>query len=206
MIKYVFQGFLFGLAYAAPIGMQNLYLINTAISMSKLRVYYTALVIIFFDITLALACFFGVGVFLSKFSLIKNIVLFIGCISIIYIGVGLIKAKPATTNNVRVNDSWIKVISICFAVTWLNPQAIIDGTLLLGGIKASLPEAASSYFILGTALASFSWFSCLSLLVSKFKTVLSDKIIKAINIICGIILVIYGVKLGISILSIIFSS
>lgn len=28
----------------------------------------------------------------------------------------------------------VKVAADCFVVTWLNPQAIVDGTLLLGGM------------------------------------------------------------------------
>lgn len=35
MFKYLLQGLLFGLAYVAPIGTQNLYIINTAARESK---------------------------------------------------------------------------------------------------------------------------------------------------------------------------
>lgn len=37
MIKYLLQGFLFGLAYVAPIGTQNLYVINTAMQKVRLK-------------------------------------------------------------------------------------------------------------------------------------------------------------------------
>ena len=53
------QGFTIGLAYVAPIGLQNLFVINTALTQKKSRVYLTALMVTFFDVTLALACFFG---------------------------------------------------------------------------------------------------------------------------------------------------
>ena len=53
-----FQGFLMGLAYVAPIGVQNLFVINSAITQKRIRAIMIALIVIFFDITLAFACFF----------------------------------------------------------------------------------------------------------------------------------------------------
>lgn len=53
------QGLTMGLAYVAPIGLQNLFVINTALTQKRSRVYLTALIIIFFDITLGLACFWA---------------------------------------------------------------------------------------------------------------------------------------------------
>ena len=52
------QGFLMGLAYVAPIGVQNLFVINSAIRSKKEQEHcLIALIVIFFDITLAFACF-----------------------------------------------------------------------------------------------------------------------------------------------------
>jgi len=53
MIGYFIQGFVLGIAYVAPIGIQNLYVINSALSNNKLRAYIITLIIIFFDISLA---------------------------------------------------------------------------------------------------------------------------------------------------------
>jgi L-lysine exporter family protein LysE/ArgO len=41
----------------------------------------------------------------------------------------------------------------------MNPQAIIDGTLLFGGFRASLLTDAINAFIIGVALASSTWFT-----------------------------------------------
>jgi L-lysine exporter family protein LysE/ArgO len=196
MVKVFFQGFLFGLAYVAPIGAQNLYVINSAVAKNKLSAYQTALITIFFDITLALACFFGVGIVLSRFGVIKNIVMLIGCVAVVYIGINLIKSVPKKAEESQVNHSFLKVVSICFAVTWLNPQAIIDGTLLLGGIQASLAAETSKYFIFGTAFASFMWFMSLTTIVVLFKNVLTVKVLRYINIVCGSVIIFYGIKLG----------
>ena len=62
------QGLTMGLAYVAPIGMQNLFVINSALTNKRKRALLTALIVIFFDITLSLACFFGIGTIMQKFK------------------------------------------------------------------------------------------------------------------------------------------
>ncbi|WP_270564830.1 LysE/ArgO family amino acid transporter [Clostridium beijerinckii] len=196
MIKYLLQGLLFGLAYVAPIGTQNLYVINTAMQKSKAETYKVALITILFDISLAISCFFGIGALIQKYYLLKLAILLFGFIVIIYIGAGLIRSSSQILEDKKLgNNSLIKITISCFAVTWLNPQAIIDGSLLLGGFNASLPAEMSKYFILGVCMASAIWFSSLAGFVGKFRSKF-NKIIKWINIICGLILIFYGLKLG----------
>ncbi len=197
MFKYLLQGLILGLAYVAPIGTQNLYLINTAIQKSKLRTYQVALIIVIFDISLAISCFFGIGLLVEKFSILKGIILLFGSIVVIYIGIGLIRSSSQILDDILIEDSLIKTIVSCFAVTWLNPQAIIDGSLLLGGFRTSLTYEMSNYFILGVCIASFVWFSTLATVISNFKSKFNN-LIKWINVICGAILIFYGIKLGYS--------
>ncbi len=196
MIKYIIQGFVLGIAYLAPIGMQNLYVINTAINGEKLRTYQVALITTFFDITLALACFYGIGILIDKSQTLRAIVLGVGSLAVIYIGITLVKSKASDNNKVDVNKPLIQVIAACFAVTWLNPQALIDGSLLLGGFKASLTIETSKLFILGVCLASLSWFTGIATIASIFKNSINGKVIKRINIVCGFIIIYYGLKLG----------
>ena len=42
------QGFLMGLAYVAPMGVQNLFVINSAISQKRSRALLIALIVVFF--------------------------------------------------------------------------------------------------------------------------------------------------------------
>jgi L-lysine exporter family protein LysE/ArgO len=193
---YLLQGWLLGIAYVAPIGMQNMYLINTSIERERFRALQVALIIIFFDITLALACFWGIGQLIERFEPLKVLISVVGSLAVIWIGIGLIKSRPGDTATQDYHQSLIKVVSTCFAVTWLNPQALIDGTLLLGGFRATISGFHSTLFIFGVALASFMWFICLAMFVNSFKKSFSKKILIAINIICGVILVLFGLRLG----------
>jgi L-lysine exporter family protein LysE/ArgO len=200
MLKYIIQGLLFGLAYVAPIGTQNLYVIHTALQNDKKETFKAALITVFFDISLALSCYYGIGILIEHFPIVKGILLLLGGILITYIGIGLLRTKTELDDSDFIKKkSLIRVIASCFAVTWLNPQAILDGSLLLGGFRASLPSDMSGAFILGVCLASFTWFHALAAFVTLVKTRLSN-IILWINRLCGSILIFYGLKLGYSFL------
>lgn len=200
MYEYLIKGLILGFAYVAPIGTQNIFVINTAIRKSKLKAYQVAVITIFFDISLALSCFLGIGALMERFNLLKMLILLLGSIAVIYIGAGLVRQVPEVQSGetVDVNKSFIKIIWTCFAVTWLNPQAIIDGSLLLGGMRASLPVDMASYFIIGVCLSSALWFTSLATIVSLFKGKFNVKVIRIINLACGVVIMLYGFKLAYS--------
>ena len=195
MLEFLIQGFLLGLAYLAPIGMQNMYVINSAVRMSRKRAYQVALLTFIFDISLALACFFGIGIILELFPFLKGFLLLVGFIAVTYMGIRLVLSKPSL-KDAAVSESLYTIAFACFAVTWFNPQALVDGTMLIGGARAALPASAVDVFIIGMALASFSWFTGLATATSMFKSMLDEKALKLINILCGAFLAIYGLRLG----------
>lgn len=203
MFIYFIQGFILGFSYVEPIGTQNLYVINIALQKTKLMALKTAIITVFLDITLAIACFFSIGYLIDRFFGLKLATLLTGSIVVIYIGYKLITSSVEVHNNTIIEVSIWKIISTCFIVTWLNPQAIIDGSLLLGGFKASMPADMSLYFILGVCTASFSWFTGLALIVSLIKKRFNGNLIRTLNIICGVIVIFYGLKLGYSFIKII---
>lgn len=198
MIETIIKGFTVGIAYVAPIGIQNLYVINTAMTQTKARLYMVALITIFFDISLALACFFGMGAIIEAVPIVKLLLLGIGSVAVIFIGIQLIRSTPKINDSIDTKKTLLQVALSCFMVTWANPQALIDGTLLFGSFRASLPADMSTYFIIGSSLSSLVWFLSLGTVVSIFKKAFNEKILKAINIVCGCIIIYYGIKLGIT--------
>ena len=194
-LNYFIQGLILGFSYVAPIGTQNLYVINTALQKSRLKALQTALITVFFDITLAIACFFSIGYLIDRFYVLKLAILLIGSLVVIYIGYKLITSSASISDSIIVDTSIWKIISTCFAVTWFNPQAIIDGSLILGGFKASMPAEMSIYFILGVCAASCTWFTSLAIIASTLKNSFNSNLIKVLNTICGVIIILYGFKL-----------
>lgn len=193
-MEYYWQGLVLGLAYVAPIGMQNLYVINNSLNAGFWHSLLGAIIVIFFDITLAGTCFFGIGYLLEKFLWLQMVLLLAGGLAVIKIGYEL-TVSHVTAVGRPVQTSLITVVKTACIVTWFNPQAIWDGTLLLGGMKAALAPDMASYFIAGVCTASFIWFTGLSVIVFLIKTSFSESIILYINRICGIIIMAYGVKL-----------
>lgn len=193
---FFWQGLTIGLVSVAPIGLQNLFVINTALTQPRLRVYLTALIVILFDISLAVACFFGMGTLIESSKTAEMSILLLGSLLVTWIGIGLLRAKGSMTINENVDVPLSKVIATACLVTWFNPQALIDGALMLGAFKASLPPGQDMSFILGVSAASALWFLAISTIILLFSAKITNATLRKINVICGTVVVFYGVKLG----------
>lgn len=194
-MRFFIQGLTLGLAYVAPIGIQNIFVINSALKEKLSRAMITAIIVIFFDVSLALACFFGIGSAMERYSWLRMVISAAGSVVIIFIGIRLILSKSAEIGSRSAGTSIPRIISSAFAVTWLNPQAIIDGTMMLGAFHASLPELGIVPFITGVASASCMWFLCLSSAISLTSRHFTPKILRMINIICGVVITFYGIRI-----------
>ena len=217
-----FQGLTMGLAYVAPIGMQNLFVINSALTRTRRNALITAVIVIFFDIVLSLACFFGIGALMQAHPWLQTVVLGLGGAVVVRIGLGLLLPKKKSTSENGAGAGAVaaatastaspvagaeapakrlglrgllKTVGTACVVTWFNPQAIIDGTLMLGAFSATLTVGQSTPFITGVETASALWFFGITLLVSLFSHRFSPRIVTAMNRVCGAVVVLYGVKL-----------
>ena len=194
-MRFFIQGLTLGLAYVAPIGIQNIFVINSALKEKLSRAIITAIIVIFFDVSLALACFFGIGSAMERYSWLRTVISAAGSVVIIFIGIRLILSKSAEIGSRSAGTSIPRIISSAFAVTWLNPQAIIDGTMMLGAFHDSLPELGIVPFITGVASASCMWFLCLSSAISLTSRHFTQKVLRMINIICGMVITFYGIRI-----------
>ena len=171
------QGLTMGLAYVAPIGLQNLFVINSALTQRRSRVYLTALIVIFWDISLGVSCFLGAGALMQAVPWLQKVILAVGSLIVIWIGIGLLRSKASLEGGRDVNVPVWKLITSAFVVTWLNPQAIIDGTMMLGAFRATLPAGTDVPFICGFGSASVIWFLTVSMLVSLLGSKFNEKLL-----------------------------
>ena len=189
------QGLLLGLSYCAPIGMQNLFVIDTALTQRRRRLYPIIFIVVFFDVTLGLACFLGAGALMEALPWLQKIILGIGSLLVIYIGIGLVRSKASLDGGRDVNVPLWKAAATACVVTWFNPQALIDGTMMLGAARATLPANTDAFFIGGFASASVLWFTFLGTAVSLLGSKINEKILTVINKVCGAFIIFYGCKL-----------
>ncbi len=142
-----------------------------------------------FRCSLILACFFGIGTIMQRYDWLKPMILLLDSLIVIYIGVGLLRAKAQDLDEAVVPDSIAQTIATACVVTWFNPQAIIDGTMMLGAFRVTLPETQSLTFIAGVVTASCLWFTGLTLLISVFRDRLDAVFLRRVNIVCGGVIV-----------------
>ena len=190
-MDFYIQGLTLGLAYVAPIGMQNLFVINSALTQPRWRALLTALIVIFFDVTLALACFFGIGLVMQKYPPVQLGILLLGGLVVLYIGISLLKSSVQQIGGAQQMLLGKTVWQAC-VVTWFNAQAVIDGTMLLGAFKATMNHAQSLHFLFGVISASCLWFISLALIVSLAGSLITPR---TLNQICGTVIIIYDIKL-----------
>ena len=197
MIEAVGQGFLLGLAYAMPIGTQNLYVINSAARGTMNSALRVAIIFALMDISLGIACILGVGHLIQSHSVARLLAGSVGSGFLLFVGYGLLRKSASPVDSATpsaIGSLW----KAAFLLTWCNPHALIDGSVLLGGYQSALSGAEVALFACGLAIASSTWFLSLSTMVNRFKASITPKSITIINRICGIAMVGFGLRLAFS--------
>ena len=190
------RGILVGFAFVAPIGMQNIYMFNNALSnkMSKALLYN--FLVWFCDALFSFAAFYGIGALISANEIVKIIVMIISGVLTSYIGFNIIRsAKQTAIGSDRKKQTLKQALMTALIVSWGNPQAMIDGTMMLGASRATLTFEQSILFITGVVTASFIWDHGITIGFNLLRDKLPKKFLLAINLISGIIVAVYGLYL-----------
>ena len=190
------RGILVGFAFVAPIGMQNIYMFNNALSnkMSKALLYN--FLVWFCDALFSFAAFYGIGALISANEIVKIIVMLVGGALTSYIGFNIIRsAKQTAIGSDSKKQTLKQALMTALIVSWGNPQAMIDGTMMLGASRATLTFEQSILFITGVVTASFIWDHGITIGFNLLRDKLPKKFLLAINLISVIIVAIYGLYL-----------
>ena len=190
------RGILIGFAFVAPIGMQNIYMFNNVLSnkMSKALLYN--FLVWFCDALFSFAAFYGIGALISANEIVKIIVMLVGGALTSYIGFNIIRsAKQTAIGSDSKKQTLKQALMTALIVSWGNPQAMIDGTMMLGASRATLTFEQSILFITGVVTASFIWDHGITIGFNLLRDKLPKKFLLAINLISGIIVAIYGLYL-----------
>ena len=193
---------LFTLLVLAPVGMQNLFIINTALVQPVRRIILTLIILALFDMSLSAAAFYGIGAVLEMWPITKLIILILGGLLIVYMGGNIFRTEP-DIRNVNTHIPIKKIIISAIAVSWGNPQAILDATMMLGAFQANIPKEGIYYFFAGFLTMTPMWFGALATTMHLLAKKIKITHMAWINRFCGAVLVIYGIKLfidGITIL------
>ncbi|WP_295728901.1 LysE/ArgO family amino acid transporter [uncultured Limosilactobacillus sp.] len=188
-----FQGLLIGLAFVAPIGMQNIYVFNNGLSYRLSRALLYTFLVWLFDALFCFAAFYGIGAIVNRNQIVKIIIMVIGGGLTVYIGWNIIRSanqRALTSDNHHITIK--QAIMTAIVVSWANPQALIDGTMMLGASRGTLTTAESIFFIIGVITSSFVWDLGMTSAFNLLRYRMPAKLLVWINLISGVIVLGYG--------------
>ena len=174
---YFLQGLLVGLATFAPIGMQNLFIINTALVQPLPRILLTITIIGLFDMTLSTAAFYGIGALLEAWPVFNLIILIAGGLLVAYLGYKTFKTTPS----LKKVDTNIPIKNILL--------------MMLGAFRANIPAESIYHFFFGFLAMTPIWFGFLAGTMYVLAKKIKISHLVWINRVCGTVLIIYGIKL-----------
>ncbi len=196
LLQVILQGMLIGFAYSAPIGMQNLYIFNNALSNRLSKAFLYASVIWLVDAVFSLIAFLGVGTLIMQNDFIKLAVMLIGGLIVSYLGGTIIRtANAVQLNTIEQATTLGKVFVTALVLSFGDPQALIDGSLMLGALRGTLADREVMPFYGGVILATAIWFTGITLAFNILRDRLSKRFLVWINLISGFIVLLYGLHL-----------
>jgi L-lysine exporter family protein LysE/ArgO len=197
VLDFFLQGLLLGFAFVVPIGPLNIYLLNHGLRFGNPKSYTAAGMTIFFDLSLAAACFLGLGYLLKDHVTARCVVLTIGVIYLLRTGWKLIKSRAQLAASASAESSPKTSLKNSFVLTWMNPQALIEGSIILGSIRLTLPHQFYLPFLSGFAIATIVWYLGISVVAGSFKDKVTAGAMTLVNRCCGLILIVFSIRLAI---------
>lgn len=205
MTTVVLRGMLISFALVSSIGMQNLFVFNSAMSNRMRRALLICLFVWVADTTLTTVTFLGIGALISRYLWLKITIMLLGGLIVIWMGIGILRS--ASQIELGKDDSQLP-LKDAFAGAWIvafaNPQAIIDTGVTMGALRGTLANNEVLPFLGGIILATAIWFFAITIIVGSLKNRLPKRILMWINIISGVIVVGYGFALLINAARLIF--
>ena len=156
---------------------------------------FDADIIMYINMALFALVQMGIGLVIEHSLLLQKALLGGGGLILIYLAWQLLHAQVQTDTSAYSQPTLWQTATLAFTVTWFNPQAVIDGTLMLGAFRSSLPADTASLFISGVAAASCLWFFGLTGIFKTCCQNLRPSHLQWINRICGAVIFVYALKL-----------
>lgn len=199
MLIYL-NGLLLGLSLIMALGPQNIFLIKQGARRNHATL--SAMVCFVCDMILVCASVTGLHELLLAHPGFQSWMIWFGSAFLLYYAIkallnGLFqKKKEAQDSPPAHNKTQIILFAIGFSL--LNPHAIIDSLVIIGGGSSQFPDH-EGVFLLGVITASLIWFSSLTLTTRYFSSVLSkDSVWNIIEISSGVLMAYIGVNLALS--------
>lgn len=160
------EGFLLGISLITAIGAQNLFVLRQGIKGEY--VMTTALVSSLCDFVLIGVGTWGAGSLVAGIPWLRQAAVICGIVFLLYYAlkscVNLILGRSLELVMASDGESVPRrtIVLSAFGFSFLNPHAVLDGIVLIGGLSGQYEVLSErSFFAGGAGIASVVWFFCL---------------------------------------------
>ncbi|MGQ3889631.1 LysE/ArgO family amino acid transporter [Legionella sp. CNM-1927-20] len=197
MLVYL-NGLALGLSLVTALGPQNIFLIRQG----ALRQYavLSAAVCWICDIILVSASVAGLHQLLNLHPFLKSWITWAGALFLFYYGTSALNKSLKKTSNgntklKEARNNRLQIILLAVGFSLLNPHAIIDTLIIIGGSSSQFPGHQNA-FLLGVISSSFLWLTLLTLVTQFFSEVLTKETVwRRLEFGSGSLMIFLGAKL-----------
>ncbi|WP_264775438.1 LysE/ArgO family amino acid transporter [Deinococcus aetherius] len=184
------RGLTLGLSLIVAIGPQNAFVLRQGLT--RRYAWLAALTCSLADTALTTFGVLGVGALLARSPVLVLIGTLAGATFLLWYGWRSFRAArhPGTLQaegQAAQTPGTILVTAAAFSL--LNPHAILDTVVLIGGASAGLGRTGRTTFLLGTILASWLWFFGLALLAGRLALLMrSPRAWQVLDVLIGVVM------------------
>jgi threonine/homoserine/homoserine lactone efflux protein len=205
-VEIIMKGVLLGFTVSMPLGPVSIILINRTIKRGFLSGFFSGLGLGTADTLLALLAALGFTVIISFIQDERFIITIVAGIIVTGVGIKVFLTNPV--KDFRDRDKadkslWRDFYSV-FVLSITNPYTILIFVAIFPGIHISAttrPELVPFFLIPGVFIGAMIWWFSLSYVLSRFKKKIRLRAIVRISKVGGIVIIVIGILLLISLSS-----
>ncbi|RAL26763.1 LysE/ArgO family amino acid transporter [Thermoflavimicrobium daqui] len=185
------HGFILAFGLILPLGVQNVFIFNQGLLQKRFRYALPAIITASLcDTLLVLLAVFGVSLAVLALGWLKNLLVGVGILFLLYMGWTTWTATVTTMKHTQDEKfTFKKQILFAASVSLLNPHAILDTIGVIGTSSINYIGADKIWFTASTIIVSWLWFFGLAF-TGRFigKADSTDRFVRWINKISALII------------------
>ncbi|MEF2278980.1 LysE/ArgO family amino acid transporter [Deinococcus sp. YIM 134068] len=184
------RGLTLGLSLIVAIGPQNAFVLRQGLT--RRHALLAAVACSLADTALVTLGVLGVGGLLARSPALTTVGTLAGAAFLLWYGWRSFRSarQPGTLETGgQAATTPGTVLATAAAFSFLNPHALLDTVVLIGGASAGLDGAGRNAFLLGTILASWTWFFALALLAGRLAPLMrSPRAWQVLDVLIGVMM------------------
>ena len=198
------MGLMLGLSLIMAIGAQNIFVIKQGIK--REYAFTVALLCLLADGVLILLSVTSLSQTVTHYPTLRSLLLIGAIIFLCYYGFMALRAgisantSPELEQQDQNSKSLRKIAFLALCFSLLNPHAIIDTLILMGGLASQFPSAQEQYqFAAGAIVASAIWFISLSTISTSMSGLLRrPRVWQGLELLSGLLMFSIAIKVLVS--------